>query len=150
MTRPGDGGTGTGTDTETDADVGLPGADLTADEREALHQLQLGVEHINRAYGHLLAFHHQIGHAMDQFAAAEESLRASGHARFADTIRDDLLPAGVVGDRWSYELVADFEEGFLADTTGFERGVRRSLADGVDHVSERAQQHRWRARAERD
>jgi hypothetical protein len=131
-------------------DTRAPPADITAEEREALHQLQLGVEHIHRAYGHLLAFHHQVGHAMDQFAAAGESLRAAGHDHFADTIRDDLLPAGVVGDRWSYELVADFEEGFLAETTGFERGVRRALVDGLDHVSERAQQRDWRARAERD
>lgn len=133
-----------------DGDDSQESPDLTPPERDALHQLQLGVEHIHRGYGHLLAFHHQVGHAMDQFAAAEESLRAAGHEEFADTIRDDLLPAGVVGDRWSYELVADFEEDFLASTTGFERGVRRALVDGLDHVSERAQQRRWRARADRE
>lgn len=123
--------------------------DLGAEERRALHDLRLAVEHINRAYGHLLAFHHQVGHAMDQFAAAEGRLRDAGHGDHADRVRDDLLPAGVVGDRWSYELVEGFERGFLAETTGFEREVRDALAGGVDHVAERAQRREWRERARR-
>ena len=121
---------------------------LTDAERRALHDLRLGLEHIYRGYGHLLAFHHQIGRAMDQFADARDRLRAAGHDEFADRLRDDLLPAGVVGDHWTYELVEAFESGFLAETVGFERTVRDALADGADHVTEREQQHRWRAHAE--
>jgi hypothetical protein len=123
--------------------------ETTATERAALHELQLGGEHVQRAYGHLLAFHHQIGRAMDRYAAAEPHLREAGHEGFADEIRDRHLPAGVVGDRWSYELVEDFERGFLAETTGVERRVRDHLAEGVGHVTEREQQREWRDRAQR-
>jgi hypothetical protein len=121
--------------------------ELTEAERAALHDLRLAVEHVHRAYGHLLAFHHEIGHAMDEFADAGDRLRESDHDAFADGIRDELLPAGVVGDRWSYELVESFESGLLADARAFERAVRESLADGADHITERAQQRRWRDEA---
>jgi hypothetical protein len=123
--------------------------ETTETERAALHELQLGGEHVKRAYGHLLAFHHQIGRAMDRYAAAEPLLREAGYDDLADEIRDRHLPAGVVGDRWSYELVEDFEAGFLEGTNGFERRVRDRLAEGVSHVAEREQQREWRERARR-
>lgn len=127
-----------------------PGDGLSEAEREALHELQLGIEHVYRGYGALLTFHHQIGHAMDHVSEAEVRLREAGRDRWADEIRDYLLPAGVVGDDWTYELVRAFREGFLRDVTDFESAVRDGLADGVDHVTERRQQVRWRERAEWD
>jgi hypothetical protein len=127
-------------------DSALP--DLTDDERTALHELQLGVEGLYRAYGHLLAFHHAIGRSMDHFAAAESPLRAAGHTGHADTIRDRHLPAGVIDDRWSYELVEAFEAGFLREATAFDAEVRSDLAGGQTHVTERAQQQAWRERAQ--
>ncbi|WP_152039789.1 hypothetical protein [Salinigranum salinum] len=122
--------------------------DLTDSERTALHELQLGVEGVHRAYGHLLAFHHAIGRSMDHFAAAEPQLREAGHEEHADAIRDCHLPAGVIDDHWSYELVEGFEQGFLADVTAFDAAVRADLAGGRSHVAERMQQQAWRERAQ--
>jgi hypothetical protein len=85
---------------------------------------------------------------MDRFADARDRLRAADHDEFANRLRDERLPAGVVDDRWTYELVEAFENGFLADTTAFEQAIRDALADGADHVTEREQQRRWRAHAE--
>jgi hypothetical protein len=118
-------------------------------ERSALHELCLGVEHVQRAHGHLLAFHHQIGRAMDRFAVAEALLQDLGHDDLAAVIREDLLPAGVVDDRWSYELVEEFDSGFLNETATLEATARERLAGGVRHVAEREQQREWRARAGR-
>jgi hypothetical protein len=122
-------------------------SDLTATERDALHELQLGVEHVYRAYGHLLAFHHSLGRGMDHLDDAEGLLRAAGHDAYADELRDRHLPAGAVGDRWSYELVEDFRHGLLANVSDFENGVRRDVAGGEEHVSERRQRREWRRRA---
>lgn len=122
--------------------------DLTADERAALHSIQLGIEHAHRAYADLLGCHHRTGHAMDRFAEAEEHLRAAGHDAYADEIRDRLLPAGVVEDRWTYELVTAYRRNLLNELDAFETAVREDVADGVDHVAERAQQRAWRERAE--
>lgn len=123
---------------------------LSDDERDALHEMQVGLEHVRRAHGRLLDFHHEVGDAFDHFESAREKLRAAGRDELADELRDAHLPAGVVGDRWTYELVSEFEDGFLADITAFEEATRKELADGVDHVSERRLQSAWRDRAERE
>lgn len=116
-------------------------------EREALHAMQLGIEHIYRGYAELLAFHHRIGHAMEKFDDAREALRMAGHDDLADELRDEHLPAGAVGDDWTYELVEAFEADMLDSLTDFESRVRTDLVDGKRHVSERGQQRRWRERA---
>jgi hypothetical protein len=122
--------------------------DLDATERDALHELQLGTDHVHRAYGHLLSFHHAVGRAMDHFAEAERLFREADREDPAVTLRDQLLPAGVVGDRWSYEVVEEFESTFYRQVVDFESAVRADLADGLSHVAERDQQRRWRNRAE--
>jgi len=122
--------------------------DLSEGERDALHDLQLAREHLYKAYGDLLSFHHAVGHAMNRLADAEDELESVGHHEHAAVLRNDILPAGVVGDNWTYELVEAFQDGVLADATNFETVVRADLADGERHVTERDQQARWRARAD--
>lgn len=121
--------------------------ELTPRERDALHEIQLGVEHVYRAYGRLLGFHHSLGRGMDHLDEAEQLLRECGHSGHANALRDSHLPAGAVGDQWSYELVEDFRHGLLDDVTDFEESVRSDLAGGTEHVRERRQQREWRDRA---
>ncbi|MCU4926164.1 hypothetical protein OB905_09240 [Halobacteria archaeon AArc-dxtr1] len=121
--------------------------DLDDSEREALHDLQLGVEYAHRAYGELLTFHHNLGHAMDRMADAEDALREAGHDDAANALRDSHLPAGALDERWTYELVEEFSDSFLDPLTAFEDDVRDELADGIGHVTERRQQRRVRERA---
>ncbi|WP_435316942.1 hypothetical protein [Haloarchaeobius sp. TZWSO28] len=131
--------------------------ELTDVEIDALHRTELAMEWLRRAHGHLLEFHHGIGHAMDHLDAAEELLRESGHTDLADEIRDQHLPRGVIdrgptpgeGDRWSYDVVETFEAGFLADMVGFEARTRDEVAGGKRHVAERRQEREWRERASR-
>lgn len=117
-------------------------------ELAALHDVEVGTEWLQRAHGHLLAFHHAVGHGMDRFETAERGLREEGHRALADELRDDLLPRGVVDDAWSYGLVEAYEEGLLAATRAFAAATREELADGERHVAERRQQHRRRRRRE--
>jgi hypothetical protein len=127
-------------------DSNLPGADLSDAEVEALHEAELGIEWLQRAQGHLLQFHHAVGHAMDHLAEGESALRASGYDDLADRLRDDLLPRGVVGETWSYGLVEAYQNGPLADATAFERETRETVADGRRHVAERQQEWEWNDR----
>jgi len=127
---------------------------LTEAEREALHEVELGVEHLHRAHGHLVSFHHSIGRAMDHLAAAEELLREAGHERLADRLRDDHLPQGVLpsGDgssagRWSYDVLETFQSTLLDDVVAFGDRVRERIADGRRHVAERRQEAAWKRRA---
>jgi hypothetical protein len=123
-------------------------ADLTAGEREAVHSVELGVEWLRRAHGDLLAFHHEVGHAMDHLAEAETQFRAAGYDDLADAIRDEYLPRGVVdGDRWSYDVLESFERCVLEELTAFEERTRETVADGRRHVHERHQEREWKGRA---
>ena len=124
--------------------------ELTDAEEQALHELQLGIEHVYRAYGNLLSFHHQLGHAMDRMGTGEEYLREAGHDEWADDLRDDHLPAGAISDQWTFELVEEFSTEFLEEVDDFESEVRDELADGLDHVTERRQKRRLRDRAADD
>ena len=124
--------------------------ELSDAEAEALHNMQLGIEYVSRAYGHLLEFHHELGHAMDRMSNAENRLREAGHEEWADELRDNHLPAGAISDQWTFELVEEFSTAFLEEVDTFEDEVRDELADGVDHVTERRQKRRLRERAKRD
>ncbi|WP_255151458.1 hypothetical protein [Halorarius halobius] len=123
--------------------------ELTDTEREALHALELGVEHVHRAFGALVECHHETGRAMDRFETARRKLRAAGHDEFADRLRDDLLPRGAVDDRWTYELVEAFDDQIRADAVDVEKQVRERLAGGERHVTEKGQKRAWRRRADR-
>jgi hypothetical protein len=127
-----------------------PWRDLTESELAALHDVEVGAEWLQRAHGHLLAFHHAVGHGMDRFEAAERGLREAGHVGLADELRDDLLPRGVVGDAWSYGLVEAYEEGLLPATRAYSTRVCDELADGERHVAERRQEERRRERASQE
>lgn len=127
-----------------------PDAELDDSERAALHDLQLGIEHLHRGYGNLLAFHHAVGRGMNRFEDAREELRAGGHDEWADTLRDDLLPAGVVEEMWTYEVVEAFADEFLDPAAEFEANIREELADGQRHVTEHRQRRAWRERSEKD
>ncbi|MFC6768858.1 hypothetical protein [Natrinema soli] len=122
---------------------------LSETELEALHEVELGLEWAQRAQGCLLEFHHATGHGMDHLSRAEELLRAAGRDDLAAAIRADLLPHGVVDDdRWSYDVLENFQESLLAETRSLERRVRRELADGERHVRERRQERAWKRRAD--
>jgi hypothetical protein len=127
---------------------------LTETELHAIHSVELGLEWLHRAHGALVAFHHKTGHAMDHLAAAEEAFREAGHDDLADTLRDELLPRGVVPredgpGQWTYEVLEAFETELYADARAFEGEARASVTDGVRHAAERRQQERWRSRAEK-
>lgn len=122
---------------------------LTGAERRALEQACLGSEHLYAAFGHLIEWHHQVGHGMAQFENVMVALRAAGHDDLADRLRDELLPAGVVDDKWSYEVVDAFREAFLDEIARFEADLRDEL-DAPRHVHERELKDEARARAEID
>jgi len=135
-------------DRSTDPSVD-PGDGLTETQCDALHEIELGLEWLHRAQGHLLQFHHATGHAMDHLADGERLLREAGHDDLADRIRDRHLPQGVTGeDRWSYAVVEGFQDGMLADVEAFECRAREEIADGRRHVNERRQEREWRDRSE--
>lgn len=113
-------------------------ADLTDDEREAIHEVERGTEWIHRAHGLLVEFHHAVGHAMDHYDEAADAL-ADEHPGLAGRLDDEVLPAGLTEDgHLSYRLVGEFEEGFLATVEDVADEARVELVDGERYVVEAA------------
>ena len=130
---------------------GDPPPKLTETELEAVHEVELGLEWLQRAQGSLLEFHHATGHGMDHLYEAETLLEECGYDDLAAVIRTDLLPHGVVDeDRWSYDVVEDFQTALLTETRDLERRVRQEVTDGRRHVAERRQEREWKRRAEHE
>lgn len=130
---------------------------LDEDERTALHEVELGIEHLQRAHGHLVSFHHAVGRGMDHLATAESKLRDAGYDGLADAIRDEYLPRGVIESqhpddhgRWSYDVLETYEEAFLDDIVAFGRKATERISDGLRHPQERSQEREWRGRSERE
>jgi len=130
---------------------------LDETERAALHEVELGIEHLQRAHGHLVSFHHAVGRGMDHLATAEAELRDAGYDALADAIRDEFLPRGVLEGRhsedrgrWSYDVLETYEEAFLDDIVAFGEAATDRIADGLRHPAERAQEREWRGRSRRD
>jgi len=130
--------------------------DLSEVERETLHEVELGIERLHRAHGHLVAFHHNTGRAMDHLASAEDLLRECGYPDLADELRDEHLPRGVVADcegdetlagRWSYAVLEDFQDSFLDGVVAFGERVTERVAGGLRHAHERTQEREWNRRA---
>ncbi|WP_227133278.1 hypothetical protein [Halorubellus salinus] len=127
---------------------------LSSVEIDALHEIDLGIEHLHRAHGHLVAFHHATGRGMDHLAEAEHRLREAGHDDLANAIRDDFLPRGVIESahpddqgRWSYDILETYQDEFLDDIVAFGERASDEVADGQRHVKERTQERDWKRRA---
>lgn len=118
-------------------------------EAAAVHEVELALEWLQRARGRFVEFHHATGHALDHLHDAEAALRDCGYDDLADEIRNEHLPRGVVEDRWTYDLLEEYEETFLTPYEAFEERARGTVADGVRHVHERRQEAEWKERAER-
>ena len=133
---------GEGATGEGDAGEGDAVDDLTEDERAALQQVERGLESVHRAHGSLVAFHHQIGRAMEHFDEAESRL-GDEHEEIAERLRDDVLPAGVTDDgKLTYELVAEFEDGLLSTVESISDATLSELADGTRYPIERSERRR--------
>lgn len=117
---------------------GDPVDEMTADERAAVEAVERGLEEFHRAHGALVEFHHAVGRAMEHFDEAEDRLR-DDHADIADRISEDVLPAGVTADgKLTYEVVAEFENGLLAEGESVADASLAELADGRRYPIERA------------
>ncbi len=119
----------------------MDGADpidgLSDAERATLEEIERGLEHIHRAHGSLVAFHHAVGHAMDHFQAAEQQLDGEPQ-HLARRLDEEILPAGVTADgKLSYQVVAEFETGLLQTVEETADDTFEQFADGRRYPLER-------------
>ncbi|MDN5718001.1 MAG: hypothetical protein L0G89_12285 [Janibacter sp.] len=103
---------------------------------EALGKLSEALEVVEEARGHLYAFHRRCGTADLTLQEAVRLLREAGHTAIADDLQTDLVGRNVLPDRWSYQIVEEYDEMYYETFTAAEAAAREALVDGKRHLFE--------------
>lgn len=103
---------------------------------EALGRLSEALETVERARGHLYAFHQLTGSADFVLGDAVALLRQAGHDEVADRLDTELLGRNVVPGRWTFQLVEEYDDGYWSLFRDLERQARERLAGGARHLHE--------------
>ena len=94
------------------------------------------LETLERARGHLYSFHQLTGSADLALGEAVDALRAAGHTGLADRIATELVGRNVIADRWTFQIVEDYDDGYWSLFRDLEREARQTLAQGRPHLHE--------------
>jgi hypothetical protein len=103
---------------------------------EGLGKLSESLETVEQARGLLYGFHQLTGKADRLLQDAVDLLRKAGHTALAEDLDRDLVGRNVVGDRWTFQLVEDFDENYWSAFRDFDARARNELADGDRHILE--------------
>lgn len=117
--------------------------ELSDEEVELLHELQLATEHIKRANGHLAAFNHETGSALRHMSNAVDILYELEEIENAENL-SDLMNEGVIGDQWTFEILENYESQFANPLFGLESDIRDEFADGERHIQEKQVKEKWK------
>jgi hypothetical protein len=103
---------------------------------EGLGTLSEALETIEQARGLLYGFHQLTGKADRLLQDAVEQLRKAGHTTLADDLDRDLVGRNVIADRWTFQIVEDFDANYWSAFRDFDARARDELAGGDRHVLE--------------
>jgi hypothetical protein len=103
---------------------------------EALGKLSEALETCERARGHLYTFHQLTGSSDIQLQGAVAALREAGHDEIADRIERDLVGRNVLPDRWTFQIMEEYDDTYWSLFREVERSTREELAGGVRHLYE--------------
>ena len=105
---------------------------------EAVGKLTEALETTERARGHLYSFHQLTGSADLQLGEACELLRAAGHDELAKRIEHELVGRNVVADRWTFQILEEYDDSYWSVFRAFEQEARDTLTGGRRHLHEAA------------
>ncbi|CAM3900121.1 hypothetical protein [Janibacter anophelis] len=103
---------------------------------EALGKLSEALEVVEEARGHLYAFHRRCGTADLTLQEAVRLLREAGHTALADELQTGLVGRNVLPDRWSYQIVEEYDALYYEPFRAAEAAAREGLVEGKRHLFE--------------
>jgi hypothetical protein len=110
--------------------------DLDEATVEALGKLSEALEVAEHARGLLYGFHRLTGTSDLTLQEAVELFRKAGHTELADDLERDLVGRNVIADRWTFQIVEDYDDHYWSLFRELERAARDQLADGRRHLYE--------------
>ena len=108
----------------------------------ALGKLSAALETAEDARGHLYSFHRLSGRADLDLQDAATALREAGHAELADTVAELMVGRDVVDGKWTFQLVEEYDAGYLTPFRAAERAARSALGLVPEHLAEAEMKHR--------
>jgi hypothetical protein len=112
---------------------------------EALGKISEALETVERARGHLYSFHQLSGSADLALQEGVRGLRAAGHEELAEEIEAGLVGRNVLPDRWTFQIVEEYDDGYWSVFREYENRARQLLAGGRRHLYEAAMKDEERA-----
>jgi hypothetical protein len=103
---------------------------------DAVGKITEALETTERARGHLYSFHQLTGSADLQLGEGVEQLRAAGHGDLADEIERDLVGRNVIPDRWTFQIMEEYDDTYWSAFRSTEQRVREALTGGTRHLHE--------------
>jgi len=108
---------------------------------DALGKISEALEAVERARGHLYSFHQLSGSADLALQEGVAMLRAAGHDELAEEIDAGLVGRNVLPDRWSYQIVEEYDDLYWSVFREYENRARQTLARGRRHLYEARMKH---------
>ena len=103
---------------------------------EALGKISEALEVVDHARGLLYAFHRHCGTADLTLQEGVRLMRAAGHAGIADEIEQVLVGRDIIKDRWSFQVVEDYDQNYWEVFRAMERRARALLGNAEPHIYE--------------
>ena len=103
---------------------------------EALGKISEALEAVERARGHLYSFHQLSGTADLTLQEGVAMLREAGHVELAEQIDAGLVGRNVLPDRWTFQVVEEYDDGYWSVFREYENRARQTLAGGSRHLYE--------------
>jgi hypothetical protein len=110
----------------------------------ALGKLSEALETVEQARGLLYGFHQLTGKADLLLQDAVQQFRDAGHAQLADDLDRDLVGRNVIADRWTFQVVEDYDASYWSTFRALDERARTELAGGDRHVYEARMKQRER------
>lgn len=103
---------------------------------DALGTLSEALEVVEHARGLLYGAHRLSGKADSALAEAIELIRGAGHAALADRLETVMVGRNVIEERWTFQIIEDYDANYYTAFVEEERAARQSLVDGKKHLFE--------------
>jgi hypothetical protein len=102
-------------------------------------------EYVERARGHLYAFHQLIGRADFLFEESAVKLAEAGHYEDAASLWRSVVGRDVLEGRWTFEIVERFDDDYYNAARSELARLEESLVAGRRHAHEEELRSRRRA-----
>jgi hypothetical protein len=111
---------------------------------DAVGKATEALEYVERARGHLYAFHQLIGRADFLFEESAVQLAKAGHREEAAELWRNVVGRDVLEGRWTFEIVERFDDDYYQAARSEVSGLEQRMVGGRRHPHEELMRDRRR------